>query len=85
MTESAPQVFQGIEPGQYAKLVEKARAAGIDLAGNSGTASKYGVEVAWNYEPESCKLQIHCLRTPFFVSVADVNAKIRALVESTTD
>ena len=85
MTESAPQVFQGIEPGQYAKLVEKARAAGIDLAGNSGTASKYGVEVAWNYAQESRQLQIHCLRTPFFVSVADVNAKIRALVESTTD
>lgn len=82
MTESAPQVFQGIEPWQYAKLIEKARAAGIDLAGNSGTASKYGVDVAWSYEPESRELQIHCLKAPFFVSVADVNAKIRALVES---
>lgn len=84
MTQSAPQVFQGIEPGQFAKLIEKAKAAGIDLAGNSGTASKYGVEVAWNYEPESRELSIHCLKTPFFVSVADVNAKIRSLVENAT-
>jgi len=84
MTQSAPQVFQGIEPGQYAKLIEKAKTAGIDLAGNSGTASRYGVEVTWNYEPDSHELQIHCLKTPFFLSVADVHAKIRALVESAT-
>lgn len=82
MAQNAPQVFTGIEPEQYAKLMEKARAAGIDLAGNSGTASKYGVEVAWNYSPESRELSIHCLKTPFFVTAEDVNAKIRSLVES---
>jgi hypothetical protein len=84
VTQSAPQVFPGIAPEQYAKLIEKAKAAGIDLAGNSGTALKYGVEVAWNYSPESRELSIHCLKTPFFVSTDDVNAKIRSLVESAT-
>jgi hypothetical protein len=43
----APQVFSGIAPGQYARLIEKAKAAGIDLSGNSGTATKFGVEVSW--------------------------------------
>lgn len=82
MTQSATQVFAGIEPGQYGKLMEKAREAGIELTGNSGTASKYGVEVAWNYSPESCELSIQCVKTPFFVSAADVDARIRSLVES---
>lgn len=84
MTQSAPQIFQGVTPEQYAQLVEKAKEAGIDLAGNSGTASKYGVEIAWNYSPESHELSIQCLKAPFFMSAADVNAKIRSLVERVT-
>jgi hypothetical protein len=81
MTEPAAQVFSDIAPEQYAKLVEKARASGIDLGGNSGTASQYGVEVAWNYSPEAQQLTLQCLKTPFFVSAADVHAKLAALVE----
>ncbi len=81
MAASAPQVFKGVTPEQYDRLVAKARAAGIELAGNSGTASKYGVEVAWNYVPETQELTLHCLKTPFFMSAADVDAKIQGLVK----
>ncbi|MDE3187301.1 MAG: hypothetical protein KGM96_07230 [Acidobacteriota bacterium] len=81
MTQSAPQTFAGIEPEQYAKLMEKARDAGIELTGNSGTASKHGVEVAWNYSPESRELSIQCVKAPFFMSAADIDARIRSLVE----
>lgn len=81
MSQTAPQIFQGITPGQYSKLVEKAKAVGIDLAGNSGTASKFGVEIAWNYAPDKQELTLHCLHTPFFVKPEDVNAKISALVK----
>lgn len=81
MSQTAPLVFPGVTPGQYAKLIEKAKAAGIELTGNSGTASKFGVEVAWNYLPEKQELTFHCLQTPFFVKPEDVNAKIEALVK----
>jgi hypothetical protein len=81
MSEPAPQVFSGITPDHYAQLTQKARDAGIELAGNSGTASKFGVEVAYTYTPESQQLTLHCLKTPFFVSLADVEAKLQALVE----
>src|SRR5262249_45053227 len=43
MAPSAPQVFKGITPEQYALLIAKAKTAGIDIAGNNGTASKFGV------------------------------------------
>ncbi len=80
MAPSAPQIFQGITPDQYARLVEKAKAAGINLEGNSGSASKYGVEIAWNYAPASQELSLQCLKTPFFMKAADVDARIHSLV-----
>jgi hypothetical protein len=83
MAQGAPQVFPGITPEQYAKLTAKAQSAGIALNGNSGTASKFGVEVAWNYSPETQELTLQCLRTPIFVKPEAVNAKIQALVRET--
>ena len=81
MSTSAPQIFRGVTPNQYARLVEKAKTSGIDLSGNSGTASKYGVEIAWNYTPAAQELTLQCLKTPFFMSASDVDAKIAALVK----
>ena len=83
MSQTAPQVFSNITPEQFSSLTAKAHAAGIDLAGNTGTASKFGVEVSWNYVPETRQLTLLCLHTPFFVKPENVNAKIRALVKET--
>ena len=76
-----PQVFTGVTPDQFARLVEKARGAGIDLNGNSGTASKFGVEMSWNYEPDKQQLTIQCLKTPPFLNAADIDARIQTLVQ----
>ena len=83
MAQSAPQVFSGITPAQYASLLQKAQANGLDLTGNNGTASKFGVEMAWNYSPNTEELTFECLRRPFFVKPDEVNAKIRTLVKET--
>lgn len=81
MGTSAPQVFKGVTPDRYGRLVEKARGAGIDLSGNRGTAGKFGVEIAWNYVPAIEELTLQCVKTPFFMSAADVDARIKKLVE----
>jgi hypothetical protein len=81
MSQSAPQVFSGIAPEHYAALLKKAQANGFDLSGNSGTASKFGVEVAWNYDSAAQVLTFQCLRTPFVMKPEDVNAKIEALAK----
>jgi hypothetical protein len=81
MGHSAPQVFSGISPEQYAKLTAKAQAAGVGLTGNSRTATKFGVEVSWNYSPEAQELTLQCLSTPFFVKHEEVYAKLQALVK----
>ena len=84
MSENLPLTFSNITPEQFSALTAKARATGIDLSGNAGSATKFGVEVSWNYVPATQQLTLHCLRAPFFMKFADVNAQMRALVESTT-
>jgi hypothetical protein len=84
MVQNAPQTFSGITPDQYAQLIVKAKAAGLELSGNTGTASKFGVEVQWNYSPESQQLTVQCLRTPMFVSASSVYGKLQSLVEQST-
>ena len=83
MAQSEPHVFTNVTPEKYARLVEKARGAGIDLDGSSGVASKFGVEIAWRYSPEARELTLQCLNTPFFINPEDVDAKIRSLVSET--
>lgn len=80
MGASAPLIFKGVTPEQYARLMDRATAAGIELSGPSGTASKYGLELAWSYSRETEDLTFQCLRTPFFASAEVVEARIRTLV-----
>ncbi len=81
MSQNPPLVFSNITSAQYAVLISKAESNGISITGNSGTASKYGVEVAWNYSPDAQQLTLQCLKTPFFMSAADVDAKLQSLVD----
>ena len=80
MGHASPQIFDRITAAQYELLAENARAAGIDMKGNSGRVSRMGVEVEWDYSPEKQELTLTRLRTPFFVSAKDVNARLRAVV-----
>ena len=80
MGQDVARVFSGISPEQYNRLIQKAQAAGIALSGNSGTATKLGVEVSWSYSPATQELTIECLSTPFFVKPEDVYARIQTLV-----
>lgn len=81
MAIGAPQVFYGITPDAYARLIQKANASGVALSGNSGTASKYGVEVAWNYSPELQQLTLQCLKSSMFFRTQDVEGKLQSLVK----
>ena len=83
MEQDTALVFSNITAEQFSILTGKARGVGIDLQGNSGSTTKYGVEVAWNYLPETLQLSLQCLKTPFFVKPADVYAKLQELVQET--
>ncbi len=81
MAAGTPQVFSGITPEKYATLMEKANGAGVAMSGNSGRATKMGVEVEWDYSAEKQELVLTCHRTPLFVSAEDINARLHELVK----
>lgn len=81
MAIGAPQVFHGITPDAYARLIQKANASGVALGGNSGSASKFGIEVAWNYSAELQQLTLQCLKSSMFFSTQDVDQKLQSLVK----
>jgi len=83
MPSAEPLVFSSITPQQFAQLTQKATAAGINMNGDSGTASSFGVEVSWNYSASAQQLTIQCLSTPFFMTPETVNSQIQKLVKET--
>lgn len=80
MSTPTPQVFENVTPQQFAQLAERAQSAGIAITSDSGTTSKMGVEVSWNYSPATQQLTLTCLKAPFFIGVHQVNEQIRTLV-----
>ncbi len=83
MADIEPLVFNGVTPEQYARLVNRAKAAGIDIIGNNGTVQKYGAGIAYDYAPSTEVLKLECTKTPFFMKPGDVYARLRALVVET--
>jgi hypothetical protein len=81
VADASSLVFSNITLEQYAKLTAKAHSAGIEMNGNSGRTSKMGIEVEWNYSDEKQELMLRCLSAPFFMSVNDVNARLKSLVD----
>jgi hypothetical protein len=81
MAPCAEQIFSKVTSEQFACLTEKAKAAGIDIAGNNGIAARDGIEITWSYDPGGQTLSIRCTSAPFFVSCGRVNSKIHDLVD----
>jgi len=83
MSVCPAQSFANVAPEQFAALQKKAQASGIPLDGNSGTASSFGGQFEWNYDPATRALTITVTKPPFLMNCESVNARIGALVQST--
>lgn len=66
----------------YAK---KASKIGIHVVGPAGEAVKDGVKIQWNYDAISERLDVQCIRAPFWVDSARINYDLRREIESTLD
>ncbi len=61
MAEAGPLVFEGVTTAQYARLVDRAKAAGIEIVGDSGKVHKFGAAIEYDYAPgqESLETGVH--------------------------
>jgi hypothetical protein len=78
----AAQVFSGITASRFQCLIAKAAANGIEISGNSGSASKDGITIAWNFDPDAGSLTLQCTDSPIFMPCGVINGKLEQLVES---
>jgi hypothetical protein len=78
------QVFKGIGAAQYAALIVKAKAAGIEIAGTSGHASKDGATVSWGYDIAAETLTLTCTGKPWWASCQAVSEELAKLVKEAT-
>jgi hypothetical protein len=81
MSSCAAQTFTGISPDQFACLLKMVSDSGVPISGNSGSASKDGITVAWTFDPTTKTLNIQCTSAPFFVTCGMINSKIHDLVD----
>jgi hypothetical protein len=81
MGSCAAQTFPGISPDQFACVLQKVNESGISISGNSGSASKDGITIAWEFDPVTQTLSIQCTASPFYVSCGTINSKIHDLVD----
>ena len=75
------QKFSGVTHDQFSLLLQKAQGAGINISGNSGTASQGGITMTWNYDPAAQVLIIQCTDSPFFIPCSTINSQINDLVK----
>jgi hypothetical protein len=75
------QTFTGITPPIKAFLEASGAAAGIPLAGDTGSATTMGVTLRWVYDPATETLTITCTDAPFFAPCSTISAKVSAWVE----
>jgi hypothetical protein len=72
--------LEGITTERYARLLETARAQGLNLSGASGRTHYQGMEFAWSYDEAGAALTIQCVEKPIFVPCGMIEGRIRGLV-----
>jgi hypothetical protein len=83
MSACASQRFSGVTPAQFESLARKASAvAGVALEGRSGSCSRNGFTVIWDYDSTEHSLTIQCTASPFSVTCGSINQRIHDLVDS---
>ena len=75
------QVFSGVTPAAWDSVKGKAAGAGLAMSADSGTLSKSGFTIDWNYDASEGSLTVTCTKAPFFLKCETVNAKIKEVID----
>ena len=71
---NSPQTWK-VTPSQYAEMLKNVNAAGFNLVGNSGEATKDGVTVGWEYDGTPLSITV-INRSWYDPSVSDIEDRI---------
>lgn len=80
MSACSTQSFNNVTPAVWQCGVSAAANLGVTITTNSGSASKSGFTVAWNYNPQSQTCSIQCTDSPWYVPCSAINSFIDSTV-----
>jgi hypothetical protein len=75
------QVFRSVTRDQFARIVQKAAAAGVVLDGHAGEVTHAAFALKWRFEPATGVFTVQCTRRPFIVSCSTINGRINELMD----
>jgi len=73
--------FTNVTPAVFTCLGKKAAEHGITISGDSGTASKSGFKISWNYNRAASTLSLQCLDKPGLVPCSLVKSTMKSTVQ----
>jgi hypothetical protein len=82
MSDNRRQTFFGITRSIFTRLRKRASKTGIHVAGPAGEAEKDGVRIQWKYDEAQERLEVECVRAPFWIDSIRVNHELRREIES---
>ena len=80
MAGCASQSFSNVNQNVWDCLVKKAAGYGVTIDSPSGSASKMGITVQWNWSSAAGTLTMQCTDKPFIISCGTVESTITSAV-----
>lgn len=81
MSACAMLTYSGAIPAAWNCAKQKAASFGVVITDNSGSATKDGFTIAWNYNPDAQTASIQCTDSPWWAPCSIINSKINEQVE----
>lgn len=85
MSACAMLTYSNVTPTAWACAVQTAASYGVTISSDSGSASKSGFTIAWNYDPGAQTASIQCTDSPWWAPCSTINGKINDAVEHCLD
>jgi hypothetical protein len=81
MSACSLQNFSNITPAVWQCMVAKAASYGVTISSDSGSDTKSGYTIAWNYDPTSQTGSIQCTDSPFYMPCSAINSYINKIAK----
>jgi uncharacterized protein YjhX (UPF0386 family) len=74
--------FRGITRAVFRRLRRKAARSGITIVPPRGEAIQDGVRIQWEYDAAAERLEVECVRAPFWIDRAAIHRRLSQEIES---
>lgn len=82
MSACAMLSYNNVTPAAWQCAVQAAKAYGVNITSNSGSATVSGFTIQWNYNPSNSTATVQCTDSPFWAPCSVINSKLNDAVEA---